>query len=142
MKIPKLIVLILLSALLVACLVNAAPDADYADLGPKLTKLTKAVESKVHYNQECTAKMTDKEALYYAIAHDPGLLEPFTDLTVKVSQQNRHAILLVCTPDGVTAIFEDAGCTAGLDWTWERDTPKPCVFTLKVCDDKGAAGMR
>jgi len=106
---------------------------EYFELGPKVTKLTKAVEAKVYYHQECTAKMTEKEVLYYSIAHDPQLLEPFVGMRIRIEQQNKHAIVLICTSAG-KAIFEDAGCTSTLDWSWkEGETERDCEFTLTVC---------
>lgn len=109
----------------------------YPDLGPKLTKLTKAVDNKVYFDPECTGKMTEQEILYYSIAHDLELLEPFLKMTIHILRQGRNAIVLICSEDGTTAFFEDAGCTAELDWSWkEQDPPRPCEFTLKVCEKK------
>jgi len=128
--------LLLLILLLVSCVPSIAADSEYEDLAPKVTKLTKAVESKVHYHQECTAKMTEKEVLYYSIAHDPSLLEPFSLMAIRINQQSGHAIVVICTADG-KAIFEDGGCTAGLDWTWKEGEPaRNCDFTLTVCETK------
>ena len=127
---------IVLIIFLSGCIPSVAADSEYADLAAKVTKLTKAVESKVHYHQECTAKMTEKEVLYYSIAHDPALLEPFSHMTIKIDQQNGHATVLICTGDG-KAVFEDAGCTAGLDWVWkEGELARNCDFKLKVCEAK------
>jgi hypothetical protein len=127
---------LLLTLLLVSCIHSVAADSEYTELAPKVTKLTKAVESKVHYHQECTSTMSEKEVLYYSIAHDPSLMTPFSLMTIKIDQQNGHAIVLICASDG-QAIFEDGGCTAELDWTRkEGESPRNCDFTLKVCEAK------
>jgi hypothetical protein len=126
--------LLLLILLLVSCVPSIAADSEYADLAPKVTKLTKAVEAKIHYHQECTAKMTEREVLYYSIAHDPSLLEPFSRMIIKIEPQNGHAIVLICTAEG-KALFEDGGCTAEMDWAWKEGEPeRNCDFTLKVCE--------
>jgi hypothetical protein len=127
---------LMLFLLMASCVTSVASDTDYVELAPSVTKLTKAVEAKVHYHQECTAKMTEKEILYYSIAHDPSLLEPFSHMIIRINQQNGHAIILVCTVDS-NAIFEDAGCTAGLDWAWKEDMPvRSCDFKLTSCELK------
>jgi len=132
MRIHRWLGLSLFFVFLLSC---ASITPRHADLGPKLTKLTKAVESKVHYDPECASKMTERQLLYYAIAHDPELLEPFKNMKVRILQQNKHAILLICTKDGSIAFFEDAGCTPELDWTWnEKDPSRPCEFSLNVCE--------
>ena len=123
----------LIILLLTGCAPSVTSQGKYAELGPKVTKLTKAVEAKVHYHQECTSTMTEKEVLYYSIAHDPQLLEPFASMKVRIEQQNGHAIVLICTSAG-KAIHEDAGCTSTLDWSWkESETERNCEFTLTVC---------
>ena len=71
-----------------------------------------------------------------ATAHDPGLLDPFSEYMLKAVSQNNHAIVLVCTNDGMKALLEDAGCTSKMDMHWWkrsagqtlRDISKPVCY--------------
>lgn len=97
-------------------------------LGSSLTKLASAVESTVRYKKP-PAGISDKDLLKLATKHDPKLLEPFSNYTVKVSQKNRHAVVLVCTKDGKRGLLEDAGCSGEMDkHLWESSSG--CKFTL------------
>ncbi len=78
-------------------------------------------------------KIKDSDLLKLACKRDPKLLEPFKKYTVKVHKENRHAIVLVCTPNGKQGLLEDAGCTAKMDkHLWKSSVA--CKFTLKVKD--------
>lgn len=103
-------------------------------LASSLTKLAAAVESTVRYKKP-PAGISDKDLLKLATKHDPKLLEPFKEYTVKVSQKNKHALVLVCTKDGKRGLLEDAGCSSAMDkHLWESKSS--CKFSLdadKVC---------
>lgn len=103
-------------------------------MGSALTKLSAAVESAGRYKNP-PANMTDEEFLAFATKHDHSLLAPFSDYRVRVLRQDKHAVTLVCSKDGKTALFEDAGCTGPMEKNlWELSSPPPCEFTLKVQD--------
>lgn len=101
-------------------------------LASSLTKLSSAVESTVRYKAKTIPSgISDKELLVLATKHDPKLLKPFNNYTVKVSQKNRHAIVLVCTKDGKRALLEDAGCSREMDkHLWKSSSS--CRFRLKA----------
>jgi hypothetical protein len=105
-------------------------DKAMYSLASSLTKLAKAVESTVRYKKP-PEKISDSDLLKLACKRDPKLLEPFKKYTVKVHKENRHAIVLVCTPNGKRGLLEDAGCTAKMDkHLWKSSVA--CKFTLKI----------
>lgn len=96
-----------------------------------LTKLSAAAESAVRY-KNAPGELTDRALLEWATTHDPALLAPFSAYTLKVLRQDRHAVVLMCTQDGASALLEDAGCTAQLDRHLWRDTPGAgCGFSIE-----------
>lgn len=99
-----------------------------------LTKLSAAVEGTVRY-EGLPANLSDDALLKLSIEDDPDLLEPFNGYLLKVNKNFRHAIVLLCSPDGTQGLLEDAGCTAKMDvHLWQQKMP--CAFTLsadKVC---------
>jgi len=136
-KIRRSVILISLVILLDCTIISIADESEeMLILGSALTKLSAAVESTVRYKNPPT-NINDAELLALATKHDPTLLKPFANYTVRVLRQNRHAIILICTGDGKNALMEDAGCTSKLDeHLWEIHSAKSCEFTLtvsKVC---------
>ena len=117
--------------ILIGCAVTTADETEkMLTLGSAMTKLSAAVESTVRYKNP-PADISDANLLVLATKHDPALLEPFSAYTVRVRQQELHAIILVCTKDGTRALLEDAGCTGKLDrHLWENQPAIPCEFTL------------
>ncbi len=118
---------------LAACGKGDKPDKkEMYKLASSLTKLASAVESTVRYKKPPKG-ISDKELLKLATNHDPKLLSPFKKYTVKVSQQNRHGIVLVCTGNGKRGLLEDAGCSTAMDkHLWKGSAS--CKFTLKAED--------
>ncbi|RLC15973.1 MAG: hypothetical protein DRI57_11990 [Deltaproteobacteria bacterium] len=101
-------------------------------LASSLTKLASAVESTVRYKKP-PAGISDAKLLKLATKHDPKLLEPFKEYKVKVSQKDRHGIVLVCTKNGKQGLLEDAGCTGAMDkHLWKSSAS--CKFTLTAKD--------
>ncbi|MCB5191449.1 hypothetical protein LG198_11990 [Methylobacillus arboreus] len=97
-----------------------------------LTKLSSAVEAYVRYDSDGTVT-SDQQLLQTATAHDPDLLRPFQHRLIKVNTEDRHAILLVCTQDGLRGLLEDAGCSAPMDrHLWQES--RPCQFTLQAAE--------
>jgi hypothetical protein len=127
------IVILLLSSCAIA---QVRLETKMNELGSALTKLSSAVESTVRY-KEMGADLPDDKLLILSTKHDPGLLEPFQGYTLRVLRQNGHTAVLVCTEEGLTALLEDAGCTARMDQhRWREQPVPPCEFTLdldKVC---------
>lgn len=101
-------------------------------LGAALTKLSAAVEATVRYENPPEG-IGDAKLLGLATEHDPGLLAPFADYTVRPLRQDGHAIVLVCDKEGKFGLLEDAGCSSPMDrHLWNEVPPKPCEFTIKV----------
>lgn len=114
----------------------AGDQEDMFTLASALTKLTTAVESKVRF-ENAPVDLKDKGLLQLATQHDPGLLEPFAEYLLKAVSQNSHAVVLVCTNDGMKALLEDAGCTSRMDMHWWRDQPdRPCEISQNLCVTK------
>jgi len=102
-----------------------------------LTKLSSATEALVRYGQP-PAGMDDAALLAEATREDPALLASFTGYHVRVLNQDRHAVVLVCTKDGGRALLEDAGCTGKMDvHHWEK-AAVPCAFSVSVQTTCGA----
>lgn len=100
-------------------------------LGASLTKLCKSVESTVRYKNP-PENITDNELLLLSTKHVPSLLEPFPEYFIKILRSDRHAVILVCTPDRSKGLLEDACCTNELDNNlWQHDS-LPCEFTIDV----------
>lgn len=92
--------------------------------------LLASVEATVRY-EDPPQGISDKELLDLSTKHDPGLMDPFADYNLRVSQQDRHAVVLVCDKEGEVGLLEDAGCSSEMDrHLWKEDPPKPCKFTL------------
>ncbi len=107
-------------------------EKEMYSLASSLTKLAKSVESTVRYKKPPKG-ISDQELLKLATKHDPKLLDPFGNYTLKVFSQDRHGIVLVCTKDGKKGLLEDAGCSAKMDkHLWQSSAS--CKFTLKVGD--------
>jgi hypothetical protein len=102
-------------------------------LASSLTKLTAAVESTVSFKKNAPPGSRDQELVRVATAHDPSLLEPFTDHAIRAEDRNGHAAVMICTKDGARALFEDVGCTAQVDkHHWASNAT--CEFTLDVVE--------
>jgi len=97
-----------------------------------LTKVSAAAEANLRYGP-ASDTLSDAEFLAQSVAHDPGLLAPFSAYQIKAKRQGGHAVILVCPQDGAIALLEDAGCTAAMDRHRWRDNPKsPCIFTVDL----------
>ncbi len=106
-----------------------------------LTKLAAAAEASVRYGNP-PENLSEEEFLQFATAHDPALLRPFAQYRLKALRQDRHAVILVCSADGMIALIEDAGCTAQLDRHHWRTTPAPsCRFTIELGKACPAPGL-
>ena len=125
-------------ALAMACAhVPLNESSRMSPLGPALTKLTAAADASIAY--EHPAKDLDETALLkFTTSYDPTLLEPFEGYAVRLIAEDLHAIILICDAKRTRALFEDVGCTMGLDRSaWQELPPPPCAFTLHVkttCD--------
>lgn len=129
----KRVFVILFCALVIAfpgCGKKDKPDAKtMSKLASSLTKLASAVESTVRYKKPPKG-ISDAELLKLATKHDPKILAPFKNYVVKVLNQNRHGVVLVCSKDGKRGLLEDAGCSRAMDkQLWKGSAS--CKFTLK-----------
>lgn len=123
-------ILILVVLILGGCITEPVGNEEMYRLGSALTKLSASVESTVRY-KDVPEGITDNELLVIATRHDPLLLQPFAEYKLRVNREDRHAIVLVCTPDGGRALLEDAGCSKELDaHHWQSQTSKTCEFTI------------
>lgn len=117
---------------------QAWSEKDMNELGSALTKVSSSVESTVRY-KGMGADLPDDELFILSTKHDPGLREPFQGYKLRILRQNGHTAVLVCTQDGLAALLEDAGCTAGMDrHHWKAQPVPPCEFTLdldKICSN-------
>lgn len=135
----KMRLTVLLVAVLTGC-ATLSPEQKHAEemltAASALTKVVAAAEASVRYGNP-TQNLSDVEFLQFATAHDPALLQPFTKYQLKSLRQERHAVLLLCSADGLAALVEDAGCTAQVDRHHWQSVPTPsCIFTLdpaKIC---------
>ena len=101
-------------------------------LGSALTKLCASVEATVRY-EDPPVGIGDEELLSMATKHDPGLLVPFAGYKVRIKQEERHAVLLICDKEGRTGLLEDACCSAPMDkYLWNVEPANPCDFTINV----------
>lgn len=117
------------------CTISRAAEAEkmYV-LGSALTKLSASVEATVRYEYPPEG-ISDKELLALSTKHDPGLMEPFVDYILRVSQQDGHAVVLVCDKEEKVGLLEDAGCSSEMDKHLWKETPlRPCEFTITVRD--------
>ncbi len=103
------------------------------ELGDHLLYLTASVQASVADGS--LPDGTDQERLAVATRGDPGILAAFERYRVRVAREGENAAVLVCTPDGKTALLEDLGCTAKLDVKhWQAATPPGCEFTVDLRD--------
>jgi hypothetical protein len=107
----------------------ANDDSEMYPLASALTKLAAAVEATVF---ETPGDQTEGPVLLATATRDnPQLLAPFARYTLHAKRDGGHAFVLVCSPDGLTALLEDAGCSAKLDaHHWKAVPQRPCAFTL------------
>jgi len=115
------------------CTIGRAVEAEkmYV-LASALTKLSASVEATVRYENPPDG-ISDKDLLVLSTKHEPGLMEPFADYTLRVSQEDAHAVVLACDKDGKVGLLEDAGCSSEMDrHLWNESPPKPCDFTVKA----------
>ncbi|MEQ1488260.1 MAG: hypothetical protein ABL920_07180 [Methylotenera sp.] len=128
-----LTLVILFSAQLVGCAsyVAVTPTEVMYIKASALTKLSASVESTVRYENP-PENISDEDLLILATAHDPSLLVPFADYTLKVLKADQHSAVLVCTKDSAQGLLEDAGCTAAMDAHHWKNEGILCDFTLNL----------
>lgn len=130
----RLAFLVIALTFIAGCRVSGADEEEMYRLASALTKLSAAVEATVRYENPPPG-IGEKELLRLATQHDPALLKPFENYTVRVLSRDRHAIVLVCTREKHQGLLEDAGCSAKLDQhLWQAEQPKPCEFTVHVAE--------
>jgi outer membrane lipoprotein-sorting protein len=101
-------------------------------LASVLTKLSSSVEAAIRYENP-DKNLSDDELLEFSTKDDSSLRMAFSDYKVKILNENRHAIVLVCTQDETKALLEDIACTGEMDsHHWEFEESRPCSFTLST----------
>lgn len=112
--------------------VQASEAEKMLTLGAALRNLCSAMEDTVKYETPPEG-LSDTELLARATSHDPGLLAPFGDYSIKPLIQDNSAILLVCSKDREIGLLEDACCSYQLDkHLWKENPAKPCLITLEI----------
>lgn len=115
-----------------SCLPRRPVEVRMGELSSAVTKLTADVESAVRYGQ-ISGNLSQPELLTKATEKDPEILKFLSRYSVLIAHNDRDAMILVCTKDRKEALFEDAGCTAALDWIlWKDKPPRSCAFTTTV----------
>jgi len=95
-----------------------------------LGKLSAAAEANLRYGTAVETQ-SDADFLAESVAHDPELLKPLAGYLIKPLRQNGHAVILICSEDGKTALIEDAGCSAVIDrLRWKDNPPSRCSFSI------------
>ncbi len=125
---------VLIALFLVGC-TTLAPDRHYSEqemrsAAAALSKVAAAAEANLRYG---SSPETQSDAAFLAdsVAHDPTLMKPLAGYQIKPLRQNGHAIILLCSEDGKTALIEDAGCSAASDRQhWQDTPPRRCAFSI------------
>jgi hypothetical protein len=125
--------LCILIAILPGCatMPEAKRDSEMYQRASALTKLSAAMEAYVRFGNPAPS-LTSEEMLAEGTAHDPALLTNVGDFTIKVLARERHAVVLMCTKAGDSALLEDAGCTAPLETHHWQQARRACNFTVDV----------
>ena len=132
--------LFILVALLSACAVTKGRESadEMYVRASALTKLSAAMEAHVRYGNPL-ARATEAELLAEGTKHDPALLTNLGEYRVRIRNDERHAMVLMCSKDGTRILLEDAGCTGEMDLHHWDKPDLPCEFTLaaaSVCAPK------
>ncbi len=128
----KMFILLLILPLMSCLSVHAGEEEKYYQLATALTKLSKAVEAEVVFENP-SSQTTGEELLSKATAHDRSLLSPFSQYSLQAVRQGGHAVLLLCTSDGQQALLEDIGCSPVLDrHAWKIKPLQPCRPVIDV----------
>ena len=126
---PIVCLLLALLPILGGCGLGDRHEQDYQPLAPALTKVTSAAEATIRYDDHPDS-IDGQSLLALATAHDASLLEPFRQYQLHLFRIEDHALLLLCSADGKTALMEDSGCTAKLDKQhWQQGT-HPCETSI------------
>lgn len=128
----KMFILLLILPLMSCLSVHSGDEEKYYQLASALTKLSKAVEAEVVFENP-SSQTTGEELLSKATAHDRSLLSPFSQYSLQAVRQGGHAALLLCTSDGQQALLEDIGCSPVLDrHAWKIKSLQPCRSVIDV----------
>lgn len=111
-----------------------------------LMNLTIAVQGALAYAPN-KASLSAKEALEFAYQRNPELEKTFRKHSVHVRRDGKEVVLLVCSPDGKFALFEDASWTDRLDRQWYKLVPLDDTaqfgpqYAVAVTDDGNLVGV-
>lgn len=87
-----------------------------------LTKLTAHVDASVLFSPVGETS-SDQALLAKAFEDNPTLQSPLGALSLHLQRGTKGVVLMVCTSDGTTVLFEDLSCTPGIDRHHWRDEP-------------------
>lgn len=124
------IVIVLLALSLTACSLlihKTHPE----DLVTPIKRLTPAVQAAIQWPENGIPLPEDK-VLEEVFKEKPELRDAFQGLPIKIIQNGKDVVVLVCSPDGKNAWLEDASWTIELDKEWYHDQSHPCEFSLDL----------
>ncbi len=130
--------LLILASLLCGCALGQKPQQEMLIRASALTKVATALEAAVRFG-DTPEDLSEVELLRRATAHDPDLLTPFQDYSLRARRAGIFSSVLMCSKDGNAALLEDAGCTPKFDeHLWERSPQLLCVFQLDLAKTCGS----
>ena len=125
------LVLLLLSAWMAGCASLPPDEIVLREKESVLNKLAADLEAAVRF-QDAPTTLSEAELLAFAVKADPGKLDAFRGYLLRVRREGPLSSVLVCTPDGRRALWEDAGCTPPLDARlWDKPAVS-CDFRLDL----------
>lgn len=127
------IAMFVMVAIISACRGEAlSSDEAMLTLASATTKLSAAVESTCRYKRPPQGT-EDSALIARATAHDPSLVQPFSELVLKARCEERHGVVLVCNGSGDKALLEDSGCTGAFDrHAWREQGAPGCQYALAL----------
>jgi hypothetical protein len=107
---------------------SAGPERLVSDV----SKLTTAVAGELRYG-DLPDSPTDEQILTGAMQGNDELALAFAGIPVRIRHDQKDAVLLICSPDGKAAWFEDASWTQPVDKQWySSKPPHPAEFTIAL----------
>lgn len=129
--------LIMALVLILAGCTTLPPEGKYSEAqmmnaAAALTRVSAATEANLRYGSS-TGTLSDADFLAESVAHDSGLLLPFSAYQIKSMRKDGYSAILLCTQDGANALLEDAGCTAAMDrHRWRDDPGSSCTYSMDL----------
>lgn len=108
-------------------------DEEFLKLATSMTKLTAALDAQHAYGN-LDPNLSESEFIHQATSHDPSLLAPFRNYTIRAFREEAGVFVLACEKGG-EAVLGDAGCTAALDQHyWQTSEEEKCVLDRRLVE--------